>query len=190
LPPDLVNAIGEQVGTSLGAAGVEGSPAGAIQAAMRFSGASEDIRARRIGLAQGVLGQVGGASIMPSASEFLQVGANRASQAAGYQFQYGMARGAAKDQAQQSLMSGIGKIGAVAAAPFTGGASLALLGVDPSGYGGGGGRAGGGGGLLGMGGGQWASQGATDQYWDPQTSRAYPIFGNMGGYGGRTPFSY
>lgn len=89
LPPDLTSSISNQLYSSLAQGGIEGSPAGALQAAMRFSGASEDIRHQRIADASAILGQIGGGSIMPSASQFAQMGANRASQAANLEMQSG-----------------------------------------------------------------------------------------------------
>lgn len=107
LPPDLVTAIGEQVGGSAGAAGIAGSPAAALKAAIRFTGASESIRQQRISSALNVLQTVGQGSIAPSASQFLEVGARKASQAADIQFQAGnllaQAR-AAKDSARGKLL--------------------------------------------------------------------------------------
>src|SRR5574337_128155 len=62
LPPDLLNAISNNLASEQGARGVEGSPAAVLQAALRLTGASEGIRQNRIQMAQSVLGQIGGAS--------------------------------------------------------------------------------------------------------------------------------
>jgi hypothetical protein len=128
LPPDMVSAIGENLNSQMAASGTLGSPAGAIKAAMRFSGASEDIRRQRLQSAQSALGQIGGASIMPSASEFLQVGANKASQAANLEMQAGQQIYGAHQQHKNQLWEGVGMLGGIAAAPFTGGMSMGMLG--------------------------------------------------------------
>lgn len=147
LPPDLVSAIGENLNSQLSASGTEGSPVRALQAAMRFSGASESIRQNRIASAQSVLGQIGGASILPSASEFLNVGAQRASQAANIQYQAGLDTAQAKQQEMAgygSLLGGLASAGLGFAAAPAGFGLAGLLGgftgrsigsIDPRVYG-------------------------------------------------------
>lgn len=138
LPPDMVSAIGENLNSQMAASGTLGSPAGAIRAAMKFSGASEGIRQQRIASAQSALGQIGGASIMPSASEFLQVGANKAAQAANLEMQAGQQIYGAHQAHKNQLWEGVGMLGGMAAAPFTGGASMGLMGGLGGLFGGGG----------------------------------------------------
>lgn len=145
LPPDMVSSIGENLNSQMAASGTLGSPAGAIKAAMRFSGASEDIRAQRLNEAQSALGQIGGASIMPSASEFLQVGANKASQAANLEMQAGMGIKQAKQDYYGEIGSAIGSIGGLALGGGFGGGAMSMLGGGGLSalFGGGGGGAGG-----------------------------------------------
>lgn len=137
LPPDMVSAIGENLTMQNAANGTGGSPANAIRAAMRFSGASEDILSQRLNNAQRALEQIGGASIMPSASQFLQVGANKASQAANLEMQAGEQIYNAHQAHQNQLWGAVGTLGGMAAAPFTGGASLGGMGMLSGLFGGG-----------------------------------------------------
>lgn len=108
LPPDLANAIGENLTGQLAASGTEGSPAAAITAAMRFSGASEGIRQSRIGQAQSVLGQIGGASILPSASEMLGASAQRAGLAANLQYQSALSQATMERQDRDQFRGLVG----------------------------------------------------------------------------------
>lgn len=128
LPPDMVSAIGENLNSQMAASGTLGSPAGAIKAAMRFSGASEDIRAQRLREAGAALDQIGGASIMPSASQFLQVGANKASQAANIEQQAGTQIAGAKQAYYQEIGNAIGSIGGMALGGGFGGGAMSMLG--------------------------------------------------------------
>lgn len=121
LPPDLVSAIGENLNMQSGQLGLDGSPANAIRAAMRYSGASEDIRAQRIASAQSVLGQVGGGSIMPSASEFLQLGARKAESAAQLQYQGAIDMNNAREASRSSRNQMYGQIAGMAASGLLGG---------------------------------------------------------------------
>jgi len=105
LPGDLASSIGEQVAGFAGGRGTSGSPANAIQAALRFSGASENIRQSRINQALNTLQTIGQGTIFPSASQFLQVGANKASQAANVQFESGQILGGLKSQQNRALTS-------------------------------------------------------------------------------------
>lgn len=120
LPTEIGRAAGNQIGGFLGAAGIEGSPAGAVAAANRLTGISEQVRQSRLGQALTILGGAAGGSVFPSASEFLRVGANKASQAANIQYQGGLA----KANAQSAYNAGIGQIAGI----LGGGAIGALTG--------------------------------------------------------------
>lgn len=175
----MVSAIGENLNSQMAASGTLGSPAGAIRAAMRFSGASEDIRAQRLNEAQSALGQIGGASIMPSASQFLQVGANKAAQAANIEQQTGQEIYNAHQAHKNQLWGAVGTLGGIAAAPFTGGMSLGMLG--------------GGGGLSSLFGGgsqqQQLNQRYAQGYLPPAAMAGYDP--SLGGYDtGNTPFGF
>lgn len=151
---------------------------------MRFSGASEQIRAQRIQSAQGVLGQVGGASILPSASEFLQLGAQRAQSAANVETSMSQAEASLRASRQQAIYSGIGQLVGMGVG-FAGGAGLLGAGIQ--------GMLGGAPGVkqalpYSTGGGSYANLGALSQYYDPMTGRNFPIFG--GGKSSRLPFGY
>lgn len=161
LPPDLANAIGENLMTNLARAGVEGSPAAALQASMRFTGASEAIRSQRIAQAQSVLGQVGGASILPSASEFLALGARRASEAAG--IQYGSGQQLAQIGQQERQM--YGQLAGMAASGALG------FGAAPAGFG-----------MAGLLGG---ISGRSIGSIDPSIYQKYPSYGYAGLTGGQ-----
>jgi hypothetical protein len=124
----MVSAIGENLNSQMAASGTLGSPAGAIKAAMRFSGASEDVRARRLNEAGAALEQIGGASIMPSASQFLQVGANKASQAANIEQQAGTQIAGAKQNYYGEIGNAIGSIGALGLGGGFGGGAMSMLG--------------------------------------------------------------
>jgi len=184
LPPDLVSSIQNELTSAQGAAGTEGSPAAALTAALRFSGASEAIRAQRIQSAQAVLGQVGGASLLPSASEFLQTGAQRAVSAANVEMQMSQAEANLKAQKQQSFYQGAGQILGIGAGLLTGGLT--------SGVGAAAGAAGGSGYLMNQGGGRFAGLGAKNTYFDPQTGKSFPIFfgGAPTGSSNYQPFAY
>lgn len=120
LPPDLAYSIGNNLTSQMGAAGTIGSPIGAIQAAMRFSGASEDIRAQRIAQASQILGQIGGASIMPSSSQFLGLGAERAGQAANLQYRGAQDIAQAEQQKSANFGQMFGQAKAIGENPFQG----------------------------------------------------------------------
>jgi len=169
----MVSAIGENLNSQMAASGTLGSPAGAIKAAMRFSGASEDIRSQRLNNAQRALEQIGGASIMPSASQFLQVGANKASQAANLEMQAGEQIQQVHAQHKAEMGAGYGALAGIGLAPFTGGMSMGMLG----------------GGLQGMFGGGGGGLPA-----DPHNIRGARGFGPMSdaeyGSGGRMPFGF
>lgn len=121
LPPDMVSAIGENLTSNLAAAGIEGSPAGAVQAAMRFSGASENIRQQRIQQGLNAVNMLGGAGIMPSASQFLNLGAQKAESAARYQYNFGEQQQGAVDQRNAQWGQLAGQVGGMALSGALGG---------------------------------------------------------------------
>lgn len=153
LPPDLVSAIGENLNMQSGQLGLDGSPANAIRAAMRYSGASEDIRAQRINSGLNVLHSVGGGSIMPDASQFLNLGAQKAESAAKYQYQGALDMNQEMERQRSSRMQTYGQIAGMAGSALLGGFAApagmfgagALGGITGTGYqrfagGGGGGQ--------------------------------------------------
>lgn len=117
LPGDLASAIGENLASEQAARGTFGSPAGAIQAAMRFSGASEDIAQRRIQTALQAINQLGGAGVLPGASQFLQAGLEKSLTGAKIFAELGLA--GANQQAQQN--AAIGNVIGTALGGLTGG---------------------------------------------------------------------
>ena len=129
LPPDMLSAIGENLTSNLAQAGIEGSPAGAIQAAMRFSGASEQIRSQRINQALNAVGALGGASIYPSASQWANLGAQKAETAARLQYNFGEQQQQAVDQRGQYWGNLAGQLGGMALSGALGGLAA------PSGFG-------------------------------------------------------
>ena len=124
LPGDLASAIGENLAGAQGARGTFGSPAGAIEAGLRFSGASEQIRAQRIQSALQAIQGVGAGAIFPSASEFLQGGLQRAQMLVGLA---GTAAGIAQ-QEQAARGQVIGRLVGGVLGLATGGLGGALVG--------------------------------------------------------------
>lgn len=110
LPSDLANAIGENLASAQGARGTFGSPAGLLEAANRFSGASESIAQSRISQALQAVQAIGAGSIFPSASQFLQVGANKAANAAQIQFQAGQAQAAERARQNAAISQVVGTV--------------------------------------------------------------------------------
>lgn len=157
LPPDLASAIGENLNSQLSASGIEGSPVRALQAAMRFSGASESIRSNRINQALGAVGALGGAGILPSASQFAQMGAQRAESAAGIQYKAGQDLAAAQ-QAQNSMWGSLLGTAASGALGFA---------AAPAGFG-----------LAGLAGG---ITGRSISSFDPSINKLYGLQGLLGG---------
>ena len=134
LPQDIASSIGNSVASAQGARGTFGAPVGAVEAGLRLTGASEDIRQRRISNALGILqGTSAGGSVFPSASEFLQLGANRAFQAANIEKELGLAKANIEQQESSALGGTIGRVGFGALAGIgslaTGGALLPALGM-------------------------------------------------------------
>lgn len=121
LPPDLVSAIGENLNMQSGQLGLDGSPANAIRAAMRYSGASEDIRAQRINSGLNVLNTVGRGSIMPDASQFLNLGAQKAESAAAYQYKGAMDMNSERERQRAGRSQMYGQIAGMAGSGLLGG---------------------------------------------------------------------
>jgi hypothetical protein len=108
LPGDIRSALLESTGGAQAGRGTFGSPAGNLALANEFVGASEAIRASRLQQAFAALGGTSAAgSVQPSASQFLDIGRQRALAAAD------VFTGAGSQLAQASLAAEQQKAGAL-----------------------------------------------------------------------------
>ena len=139
LPGDLQSAVTESFGGAQAGRGTYGSPAANLGLANEFAGQSEAIRQQRINSALAVLGGTSAAgSVLPSASQFLQVGAQRSLSAADTISKSfaGEAQYAYQDaESQRSALASLGGIGLGALTGGIAGGFGGLAGL--TGYGGG-----------------------------------------------------
>lgn len=125
VPKGVASASREQLGSELAAFGIETSPAAAIAATERFTGISEQVRNSRISQALQILNSGGGAgSIFPSASEFLQLGANQQLGLANVRLQGAQATQARSDTESAATGQLLGLVAALGLGAATGGLGL------------------------------------------------------------------
>lgn len=139
LPADLRSSVTEGFGGAQAGRGTYGSPAGNLALANEFAGQSEAIRSQRIQNALAVLGGTSaGGSVFPSANAFLQVGANRASQAADLTYRSFAGEAEAAQNASNANSAALGSLFGTGLGLLTGGLAGGFGGLAGlTGYGGG-----------------------------------------------------